>query len=520
MRKFLLVALFLLLLCVPSRISAEPVSSSTPVGTAAQHKIYSTATTIKTIAGIASDIGATSIITADIYGTLSYGSATTITENITLDLTHGMIDCNSVASAVIIRGAIVAPRMKQIFTNCPANSIVFSQLAAPLIEAPVSWWGAKAGDGVDDTVAVQAAIKASTSGRTGPVVFPPGQFDISAALTFSPKDYMVLQGANTGDTTLMGTSATGNVITMTGRNIRIEHLTIDGNATRQGGATGHGIFGKEDLGGVQAFILLHDVVVTHQPQDGINIDSPELNHYENVDSHANGRYGINWVRTAPGRPFHNVVINTRVRSNINSGFLCDGCVGNTFINLEAWSNGGTAQVDLTGTDAWNNTFIDPDVENQAQALNQAGNNIGIRLAGLGNHVIGGHISALVTGISLVNCDGCVIEHPLCINSKFADPGGFSMDACVKLDAVSSENSILVDDTGTGITASYSINASSFFNDLLIGGKRIPGSAPQASLGTPANGTVAYCTDCTIANPCAGGGTGALAKRLNNTWICN
>src|SRR5262245_19720744 len=29
----------------------------------------------------------------------------------------------------------------------------------------------------------------------------------------------------------------------------------------------------------------------------------------------------------------------------------------------------------------------------------------------------------------------------------------------------------------------------------------------ANLGTPANGTFAYCSDCTIANPCAGAGTG-------------
>lgn len=41
-----------------------------------------------------------------------------------------------------------------------------------------------------------------------------------------------------------------------------------------------------------------------------------------------------------------------------------------------------------------------------------------------------------------------------------------------------------------------------------------------SLGTPSNGTLRYCTDCTIANPCAGGGTGALAKRLNGVWVCN
>lgn len=42
----------------------------------------------------------------------------------------------------------------------------------------------------------------------------------------------------------------------------------------------------------------------------------------------------------------------------------------------------------------------------------------------------------------------------------------------------------------------------------------------ASIGTPANGTFLYCNDCTIANPCAGGGTGALAKRLNGVWVCN
>lgn len=42
----------------------------------------------------------------------------------------------------------------------------------------------------------------------------------------------------------------------------------------------------------------------------------------------------------------------------------------------------------------------------------------------------------------------------------------------------------------------------------------------AALGTPANGTFAYCSDCTIASPCASGGTGAFAKRLNGVWVCN
>jgi len=42
----------------------------------------------------------------------------------------------------------------------------------------------------------------------------------------------------------------------------------------------------------------------------------------------------------------------------------------------------------------------------------------------------------------------------------------------------------------------------------------------ANLGGPINGTFYYCNDCTVANPCAGGGTEALAKRLNGVWVCN
>lgn len=43
---------------------------------------------------------------------------------------------------------------------------------------------------------------------------------------------------------------------------------------------------------------------------------------------------------------------------------------------------------------------------------------------------------------------------------------------------------------------------------------------QANLGAQTNGTIMYCSDCTFANPCAGAGTGAFAKRLNGAWRCD
>jgi hypothetical protein len=42
----------------------------------------------------------------------------------------------------------------------------------------------------------------------------------------------------------------------------------------------------------------------------------------------------------------------------------------------------------------------------------------------------------------------------------------------------------------------------------------------ANLGPAPNGTLLYCPDCVIGNDCAGGGTGAIAKRLNGAWKCN
>jgi hypothetical protein len=46
------------------------------------------------------------------------------------------------------------------------------------------------------------------------------------------------------------------------------------------------------------------------------------------------------------------------------------------------------------------------------------------------------------------------------------------------------------------------------------------STTNAELGTPPNGSLVYCADCIVANPCASGGTGAIAKRLGGIWVCN
>lgn len=45
-------------------------------------------------------------------------------------------------------------------------------------------------------------------------------------------------------------------------------------------------------------------------------------------------------------------------------------------------------------------------------------------------------------------------------------------------------------------------------------------AALAGLAAPQTGDLIWCTDCTVAAPCAGGGTGALAKYNGAAWNCN
>lgn len=73
-----------------------------------------------------------------------------------------------------------------------------------------------------------------------------------------------------------------------------------------------------------------------------------------------------------------------------------------------------------------------------------------------------------------------------------------------------------------VTTKVTFNATSGVRwvDTAEGNAATTGSNPVTTGNQPANGSMLYCTDCTIANPCAGSGTGAIAKRLNGVWVCN
>jgi hypothetical protein len=95
--------------------------------------------------------------------------------------------------------------------------------------------------------------------------------------------------------------------------------------------------------------------------------------------------------------------------------------------------------------------------------------------------------------------------------------------------------IVTNISGTAISLLTNCNASvaaaAVSNDATLGGLVPFGtvgngtsgvglvSVTQANLGTPGNGTLYYCSDCTTASACTGGGSGALASRQNGAWKC-
>lgn len=82
---------------------------------------------------------------------------------------------------------------------------------------------------------------------------------------------------------------------------------------------------------------------------------------------------------------------------------------------------------------------------------------------------------------------------------------------------------IIDWNNGNVTLTHSAGLLTLNSALSVGGNILSVGTTQGALGTPANGTIIYCSDCTVTdgsdNTCAGSGSGALAVRLNGVWRC-
>jgi hypothetical protein len=87
-------------------------------------------------------------------------------------------------------------------------------------------------------------------------------------------------------------------------------------------------------------------------------------------------------------------------------------------------------------------------------------------------------------------------------------------------AVTTINAVTLNVSGNTVLTGTLAAGATTISGIVTSGGNIFTAVLFAALGAPSNGTVYYCSNCTIASPCASGGTGAIAKRLNNGWVCN
>lgn len=116
--------------------------------------------------------------------------------------------------------------------------------------------------------------------------------------------------------------------------------------------------------------------------------------------------------------------------------------------------------------------------------------------------------------------------------RIADTAAFGWNTRSSLQSSADGLINLTNNTGTGLTrVSLGVNSIAFpaitvsaavagQTQGIIITKGDGTNAAFADLGAATNGSMIYCSNCTVANPCAGAGTGAIAKRLNGVWVCN
>src|SRR5947209_5280103 len=403
---------------------------------------------------------------------------------------------------------------------------------------------------VDGTIypTVQAAITAACAAGGGTVYIPPGIYPQNSSFTLCRNLNLIGAGRAQSDagpcpTTITTTLASGDLFPITAMNmIHISDFCIKNTGSAGANAVFRLNWGQFIIAerlyiqgpfavGIQLnpaigvastiYNMFRDIHMTGLPPNGIGclLDSGAStdqvvnnNYFDNVDCMG----GINGVglKTAGGSGGVPVV-----NENVFNGGQFVATNG-TAVLISGGTFGSTRDL----------TIIGGDIEGSAIGLNIQGKNDGIRC-------IGCNISANATNV--------VTSGPQARNFITGNIGGapqfFSVDQNGNLNANSLcfgaasclTGSINGNGSGWGLlaggntVANILVSGFQLNKDLDANGNSVAGAASLSMgavtfshLGTPANGTIRYCSDCKTTSACASGGSGAIAKRLNGGWVCN
>lgn len=360
------------------------------------------------------------------------------------------------------------------------------------------------GDGVtDDTVAIQAVLTA-VSATGGIVYFPQGTYKITATLTMGSN--VLIFGAGPTASVIKGALGTA-LLQSTNTSTRyygwgIRDLTFDN--TNRATAGGIGI----NLKNISSAHLSH--VVIQNVALGLNFDGTGGGCFYN------NLYDVNVLTVTTGAIFttlanENHWYGGRV-SDSTLGIDVDGNTNNQFhgIAIEVFTTG----VRIANTAVTQYTSL---IGIRLENVPTSGTGITISANGQSTEIIGPLFAGLTTNLTNNDATAMLLSGErngtfqtgrLNIGNVFGDT---SYNAIMYSDA-----SAIVRFRNTTDSGYADVD----MKDAIVRTNILSVGRAFAALGTPSNGTMTYCSDCTIANPCAGGGTGAIAKRLNGAWVCN
>lgn len=389
-------------------------------------------------------------------------------------------------------------------------------------------FGAVCNNSANDRVAIQHAIDSVPEGSV--LFFPPGTCLTDSVLTLTKSLHLV--GA--GPVSVIRTTSSSNASVLsinTAARVKVSDLTFQGPTSATGGVlvlitapSGPGntqsrfvnVRFEEGWNHLEAQrvdgLLLSGCIFSRWAGRGVSLVPPSaatvnvtISHSRFFTNVSGASEAIQAVNASGVTVTGNTFINTprslyalasesgvSVEQLVYSDNRVSGIGSGLSTVLVETSNGGTySQGTLSGNTSGQGLFVR--LNGDVSHFTTIGNTVWCASEGTGiivsagstrsgNSVANNTFQSCSVGISASNCGpGCVIGH-----NAYHAVAGFT--------PVSASANVIVLPQGGHFTA--------------------------AQLGGWANGSMVYCSDCQAANPCTGGGSGAFARRINGSWVCN
>lgn len=393
-------------------------------------------------------------------------------------------------------------------------------------------FGATGNGSTDDTAAIQAAMDSFASVGYGDLYFPKGTYKISSALVASFNGR--IRGDGVGSSVITTTSTTASAIRVPYSGyIEITGLDFATSVTKAAGAA----ISIEGLGGSAG----QQTRIHHNRITG---------YYYGIDM---GNAGY-WTISENGI-FESVQAGIRVDNTMNYD-AGDNLISGNVIQKTALTSGtsGILHVASGGTKVIGNKILGHDrgytlsprsgalsvIDTQLVGNSIEDGNIAVYIqtsvAGtvVGQMVIASNqTSTLTNGIVLQGAAAGVVITGNEISCNHPNHIGIYLDSLNGSPSlVNITGNVITGEGEAGTIGYYGGNLSNVkVSDNYISGVVTPYSTVSGTvirgfdlafslLPAMGNGSYGYCSDGTIANPVAGGGSGCFAKRLNGVWVGN